>query len=412
MSMSYRHVIEQPLDGNGNPYPGAKLFSYNTGGLVARTVYSDAALTIPITQPVIADSNGKFPNIFVQAGTYRYILKTSADVVITDQDNVDPGLSGSSGALPLALGGTGATTAAAARSNLGVPSTAVTTGLDGRVTAVEQTLAVPLLEPSTTVTYAASLALDFTTSVTKTITLTGNITYSAPTGTAGQQFRIIQIQDATGSRTWTFNSNYKPPGGVFPPASRTANAIDIIEGYFRTTTEAQITSIKVQDANGPFLSATAVTASGTSVDFTGIPSWVKRITASIAGISTSGSSPVILRLGAGGVATTGYSGASLIARGDGTSGGSANTSATATGGLVIHGVPTAASSISGNATFVLNGSNRWTGNFVGGDNSGSFPVLVSGTNITLAGTLDQVRLTTISGTDTFDAGAINLIYEG
>lgn len=31
---------------------------------------------------------------------------------------------------------------------------------------------------------------------------------------------------------------------------------------------------------------------------------------------------------------------------------------------------------------------------------------------TLSATLDRVRLTTVNGTDTFDAGLVNIIYEG
>jgi len=55
---------------------------------------------------------------------------------------------------------------------------------------------------------------------------------------------------------------------------------------------------------------TAVTASGTSIDFTGIPSWVKRITVMFDGVSVSGTSRVMVQLGdSGGVETTGYTGA-------------------------------------------------------------------------------------------------------
>jgi len=55
-------------------------------------------------------------------------------------------------------------------------------------------------------------------------------------------------------------------------------------------------------------SGTAVSASGTSVDFTGIPSTAKRITVMFQGVSTSGTSNVIVQLGAGSVTTSGYSG--------------------------------------------------------------------------------------------------------
>jgi hypothetical protein len=65
----------------------------------------------------------------------------------------------------------------------------------------------------------------------------------------------------------------------------------------------------VQDNSRAFVRATVVTASGAFVDFTGIPSWVKRITVMLAGVSTSGTSSLIVRIGdSGGIVSTGYQG--------------------------------------------------------------------------------------------------------
>lgn len=116
----------QALDGNGNPYSGAKLYFFNAGTTTPKTVYSDSGLTTPISQPVIADSAGRFVQIFMQTSTYRVQLKTSADVLIGDYDNNDPGNPASSGAtaLPVASGGTGATTGPAALANLGAAAAA------------------------------------------------------------------------------------------------------------------------------------------------------------------------------------------------------------------------------------------------------------------------------------------------
>ena len=51
---------------------------------------------------------------------------------------------------------------------------------------------------------------------------------------------------------------------------------------------------------------TAKTATGTSVDFTGIPGWAKKITVMLNGVSTNGTSIPVVRLGSGTVQTTGY----------------------------------------------------------------------------------------------------------
>ena len=153
---------------------------------------------------------------------------------------------------------------------------------------------------------------------------------------------------------------------------------------------------------------TAVTCAGqTSIDFTGIPNWVRRITVMFRGVSVSGSSAILVQLGdSGGVETTGY-----VSSGTGFSGTSGiTTSSTAglvvfsnTAGYLISGVATIAN-ISGNA-WVYGGVGKidpavsWTG---GGDKE-------------LSATLDRIRITTVNGTDTFDttpsAGSINILYE-
>ena len=151
-------------------------------------------------------------------------------------------------------------------------------------------------------------------------------------------------------------------------------------------------------------SGTAVAStSGTSIDFTSIPSWVKKITIMIASNSTSGTSDVVFRIGSGSVASTGYLGsswnsaASWVASTDGWHLSSGNAAAIVHGNIVI--------------TKLNAASYIWTatGNFTRSDNaSGNF---VAG-SCTLSGVLDRVRMTTANGTDTFDAGSINIIYEG
>ena len=153
----------------------------------------------------------------------------------------------------------------------------------------------------------------------------------------------------------------------------------------------------------PLTSGTAVaTTSGTSIDFTGIPSWVKRITVMFSGVSTNGTSNFLIQLGAGSIENTGYISSSTAFTG--TSGGT-NTS---TAGLLLH-CDTATFLVSGIMTVVLAGSNLWV-------QSGNGKLIttaswVCGGNKTISGTLDRIRLTTVNGTDTFDAGSVNILYE-
>lgn len=77
------------LDANANPYAGAKWFFYATGTLTPQSVFTTADLSTPHANPVVADSTGKFANIFFNpALIYRGILK-SADESITLHD-IDP----------------------------------------------------------------------------------------------------------------------------------------------------------------------------------------------------------------------------------------------------------------------------------------------------------------------------------
>jgi hypothetical protein len=154
-------------------------------------------------------------------------------------------------------------------------------------------------------------------------------------------------------------------------------------------------------------SGTAVTASSTSVDFTGIPSWVKRITVMLSGVSTNGTSAQLIQIGdAGGIENTGY-----IGTGTSNSTGANPVTANFTAGFGLNSASVAAQTQQGIATIVLldAGTNTWAFSFVGGrDNA----VTVQGAGAkSLSGTLDRVRITTVNGTDVFDAGTINILYE-
>jgi hypothetical protein len=124
---------------DGVPYIGAKAYFYDAGTTTPRIVYSDSALTTAITQPAVADANGKFGAIYVQAGVYKIKVTQSDDTLIYEQDNVDPGVASNvSGAVPIANGGTAGTTAATARANLGAASQ---TGLDALTASTTTSLA-------------------------------------------------------------------------------------------------------------------------------------------------------------------------------------------------------------------------------------------------------------------------------
>lgn len=156
----------------------------------------------------------------------------------------------------------------------------------------------------------------------------------------------------------------------------------------------------------PFTAGTAVAStSGTSIDFTSIPSWVKRITVMFNGVSTSGTSPLRFRLGGSSIETSGYTGMALRA----VSGGSVGTG-TFTVGFDSAGNSVAASTYTGHIIFTNVSGNIWVMSGMFGVSDASTMNNISGTK-TLSDTLTQVRITTVNGTDTFDAGSINILYE-
>jgi len=164
-----------------------------------------------------------------------------------------------------------------------------------------------------------------------------------------------------------------------------------------------ITSGLVVSMNGgpnyPLIRATAVAStSGTSIDFTGIPSWVDRITVMFNGVSTSGTAGLQIQLGdSGGFETSGYIGSS---------GTQANSSAF----TLNAGSSAAATTYSGNAIISSVSGNIWSQFGVLGRADG-VATIASGGAKTLSDVLTQVRITTSNGTDTFDAGSINILYE-
>lgn len=150
---------------------------------------------------------------------------------------------------------------------------------------------------------------------------------------------------------------------------------------------------------------TAVTASGTSVDFTGIPSWVKRITVMFSGVSTSGTSNIQIQIGSGSFTTSGYSSCATAV-----SSGGATNAVTSTTGLLVEASGAAAAVRFGNIVLINVTGNTWNSSNVLTSSPTPISVHAAG-GIALGGTLDRVRVTTVNGTDTFDAGTINIIYE-
>src|SRR5450755_3650394 len=77
------------IDGNGVPRAGATYSFFQTGTSTPQNTFTDSTLVTPNANPVVADSNGLFPPIYLSASfDYKVILKDSAGVTIATRDPI------------------------------------------------------------------------------------------------------------------------------------------------------------------------------------------------------------------------------------------------------------------------------------------------------------------------------------
>lgn len=160
--------------------------------------------------------------------------------------------------------------------------------------------------------------------------------------------------------------------------------------------------------DGKMVRGTAVaTTSGTAIDFTGIPSLAKRITIMFNGVSTNGISLINIQIGtSSGVETTGYTSQASQVYGTNQCGILASTTG------FVQAINASTHVASGIIQINNISGNTWTESGVLSSTAGATLTSTSAGVKTLAGVLDRVRITTVNGTDTFDAGSINILYEG
>jgi hypothetical protein len=223
--------------------------------------------------------------------------------------------------------------------------------------------------------------------------LTGQLS-AASTSAAG----IVQLNDTTASTSTSqaatanaVKAAYDLANAALPKAGGTMSGV---------ITYASTQPRLVQET-------AKASTSGTTVEFTGIPSWVKRITVMFSGVSTNGSSAFLMQLGtSSGFTTSGYNsyGAAM--------GGSSISAITSTAGILCSGSTATANNYGGVVILGNVSGNTWAGSSSIGTsasttNGGGF----GAGNVTLSAVLDRVRVTTVSA-NTFDAGSINIMYEG
>jgi hypothetical protein len=200
MSILYKPRWEA-RDATGNAYSGAKLYVYEAGGLVPASVFADAALSTPLTNPVIADANGRFAQIFVAADTFDVVCKTSADVTLWSDEDVD-GLGDSSGTFErdftnsrLEISGSGGVVSIEAK-----PPTGDDVGGDGRLGGAEGTQAETWEIDAAAATVTGDLEVNG--AITKGGKKIPGVVYTEGSASAQASVDIALPNSPTGVRGW------------------------------------------------------------------------------------------------------------------------------------------------------------------------------------------------------------------
>lgn len=257
----------------------------------------------------------------------------------------------------------------------------------GTISGVQSNVVVVAIDNAGTVelaviNLAGNVSLDETTLINTTAisaASTSATTFYSASARAGVPFRVVGVIQSTqaAAGTWsTTPSKVQGQGG---------------QAIF-------------DQRNRLFMGTAQNTTSGTAIDFTGIPSGANRVTINFSGVSTSGTSSIVFRMGAVTIDTTGYLGGTGIV----TSGSSGAVNYTS--GVTVDNVTAAVSVVHGTLVFTRISGNLWV-MYGAASLSNTDRCFTFGGSNDPGGVLDRIRMTTVGGTDTFDAGTANITWE-
>ena len=185
----------------------------------------------------------------------------------------------------------------------------------------------------------------------------------------------------------------------------------VLDTATQTLTNKTLTSPTI---NTPTMGGTVITAgttnglsNQTSITYSSIPSWVKRITVIFNGVKTNGTSYRQVQLGSGSTTTSGYTTSTAVWTTN-----ASNLSPTT--GFYLGSASGGSDTFYGHMVLTLlsPSANTWTASYWTTFASGQQWVGTGMTGaVSLSGTLDRVVLTTVNGTDQYNAGQVNIFYE-
>jgi hypothetical protein len=234
----------------------------------------------------------------------------------------------------------------------------IATAISTKADLTSPTLVTPALGTPSSGVLTNCTGLPMTSGVTGTLPIANGGTNATTAANARTSLGLV-----IGTDVQAFNSNLTAFAAKTAPTGTVVGTSDT-----QTLTNKTLGTGLVMAASATVSGTAQASTSGTSIDFTGLPSWVRRITVMFNGMSTSGTSNLQVQLGTGSTPTFTTSGYSF-------------------------------------------GSNTWVANSQIASAAGIVHTQQGSSSVTLGDTLTAVRITTVNGTDTFDAGSINILYE-
>lgn len=213
--------IHTVTDNNGKPVPGAKVYFYAAGTTTELDLFSDNALSNAIDNPVVADAYGRFVTPFFAGGAFKIVATTSADATLNwpGIDNYSTFIQSTSGDVAVVDGGTGASTAEDARTNLGAASASDLSDLSTSLTTVVDIIdnvggtlgdvaALDLVAPENTTGFE-SLCIQEERSVSSSVATISAVvnTATTPTNTNGTELFSIAFTPLRDDSTLEFTAN-------------------------------------------------------------------------------------------------------------------------------------------------------------------------------------------------------------
>jgi hypothetical protein len=364
---------QQVFGSDGAPLVGGKIFTYAGGTSTPIATYTDYTAGTANTNPIILDSLGQ-ANIWLLTNTsYKFIVKTATDVLLYTVDNIITPIDITTFATPPPIGNT--------TPNTGAFTTLTASG-------------------AVTLTGTGAMKLNSGTTAERPTPSNGMIRYN--TSTAAMEGYINSAWAGIGSVTSVATGAGLTGGPI------TSTGTISIDSTVATLTGTQtLTNKTIQ--GGAITSGTVVAStSGTSIDFTSIPSWVKRITVMFNNVSLAGAgSYYLIQLGTvSSIEVTGYQAVSTYSGNSGT-------------GTITTGFPIFNNNVGDfkSGALILTIINSSLNTWVCSGSVSQFGVqpnysMTTGGDKSIASVLTRLRLTTSNGTDTFDSGSVNILYEG